>query len=210
MSERAVRKMTADEFLAWNEGQERRHELVDGVPVAMAGARRRHDRVVVNALVALGARLGVGQCHPFSSDTAVRISEYQIRYPDAGVDCGTFHDEKLEADAPRLVIEVLSDTTRAFDLVEKLEEYKSVPSLRDIVLVDTDEPKLIHWGRRPDGAWGRRVVEGPDATLDVPDLGVALPLRVLYAGLTFHPKPRLVRDQPPIRFPDSGPEAEPI
>lgn len=210
MSERGVRKMTADEFLAWNEGQEHRHELVDGVPVAMAAVRRRHDQVVVNALVALGAHFGVGQCRAFSSDTAVRISEYQVRYPDVGVDCGTFHDEKREADAPRLVIEVLSDTTRAFDFVEKLEEYKSVTSLRDIIFVDTDEPQLIHWARQSDGTWERRVMEGPEATLDIPDLGLVLAFRVLYAGLTFRAKPRLVSDQPPIRFPGGGSAAEPV
>jgi Uma2 family endonuclease len=201
MSERAARKMTADEFLAWNEGQERRHELVDGVPVAMAGARRRHDQVVVNVLAALAAHLGVGRCRTFSSDTAVRISEYQVRYPDVGVDCGTFHDEKLEADAPRLVVEVLSDTARAFDMLVKLEEYKTAPSLRDIVLVDTDEPKLIHWTRAEGGSWRQDSVEGPEGTLEIPDLGVVLPFGVLFAGLTFQPKPRLVADGPPIRFP---------
>lgn len=206
MSEPAVRRMTANEFLAWNEGQEQRHELVDGIPVAMAGARRRHDRVVVNVLVALGGHLGVGQCHPFSSDTAVRISDYQIRYPDAGVDCGTFQDEKLEAAEPRLVVEVLSDTTRAFDMLEKLEDYKSVPSLRHIILVDTDEPKLIQWARTHEGAWESQVLEGPEAAIAVPDFDFVLPVRVLYAGLTFRAKPRLVSDQPPIRFPGSGPD----
>lgn len=205
MSERAIRKMTADEFLAWNEGQEGRYELIDGVPVAMAGARRRHDRVVVNVLTALGAHLGVGQCHPFSSDTAVRISNYQIRYPDAGVDCGTFHDEKLEADEPRLVVEVLSDTTRAFDLLEKLEEYKSVPALRDIVLVDTDEPKVFHWTRQPGASWERRILEVPEAVVELPELDFVLPFGVLYAGLTFQQKPRLVNDRPPIRFPGANP-----
>ncbi len=143
MSERAVAKMTADEFLLWHEQQQdRRYELVDGVPVAMAGARRRHDQVVVNTLVALGGRLGVGPCRPFSSDTAVRISEYQVRYPDLGVDCRRFVDEALAADAPAVVFEVLSETTPAFDLVRKVEEYKSVDSLRHIILVDTGEPKI--------------------------------------------------------------------
>ncbi len=80
MSERAVARMTADEFLRWHEQQQdRRSERVDGVPVAMAGVRRRHDQMAVNTLVALGGRLGVGPCRPFSSDTAVRISEYQVR-----------------------------------------------------------------------------------------------------------------------------------
>jgi len=197
MSERAVHRMTADAFLAWHEQQEARYELIDGVPVAMAGARRRHDQVVVNALVGLGRQLGVGECRPFSSDTAVRISDYQVRYPDLGVDCGRFLDEALEADAPRLVLEVLSETTRAFDLVRKVEEYKSVASLRHIVLVDTGEPKIIHWTRSAGGDWTYQTSEGLEATLEIPDLNATLPLRTLYEGLAFSAKPRLVVEEGP-------------
>lgn len=189
--------MTADEFLSWHEGQEQRYELVDGVPVAMAGARRRHDQVVVNALFSLRGQLGVGPCRAFSSDTAVRISAYQIRYPDIGIDCGRFPDEELAADAPALVLEVLSDGTKAFDALGKLEEYKSVGSLRHIVLVDTDEPRVIYWSRAVGGAWNYRALGGLDATLDIVDPVVAVPLRTLYEGLTFRQKPRLVIEAEP-------------
>ncbi len=197
MAERAPRRMTADEFLAWHEGQEQRYELIDGVPVAMAGARRQHDQVVVNALIAIGRHLQAGQCRPFTSDTAVRISDYQVRYPDLGLDCGTFRADAFAADAPRLVIEVLCESTRAFDFVGKLEEYKSVPSLCHIVLVDADEPKVIHWVRAASGAWTYRTLEGSEAVLEVADLGLSLSIAALYAGLTFRPRPRLVAAEPP-------------
>jgi Uma2 family endonuclease len=198
MSERAANKMSAGEFLCWHEQQEdRRYELVDGVPLAMAGARRRHDQVVVNALVALGGKLGVGPCRPFTSDTAVRISDFQVRYPDLGVDCGRFLDDALAADAPLLVFEVLSDTTRAFDLMGKVEEYKSVPSLRHVVLIDTAEPKIIHWRRGDGAAWSYQTAEGLDAVLVIPDLDFSLPLEALYLGLRFLPRPRLVSDPAP-------------
>ena len=189
--------MTADEFLAWHEGQQQRHELVDGIPVALAGARRRHDQVVVNALAAAAAQLGVGRCRPFSSDTAVRVSDRQIRYPDIGIDCGRFRDEALEADAPALVVEVLSDSTRAFDFVGKLEDYKSVPTLRHVILVDTDAPKIIHWSRPQGGTWSYRTVEGLGSVLEIADPDVELPLSTLYAGLTFREKPRLVAEGGP-------------
>ena len=130
--------------------------------------------------------------------TAVRVSEYQVRYPDLGVDCGRFLDEELAADAPRLVFEVLSATTRAFDLVRKVEEYKSVPSLRHIVLVDTGEPKFIQWSRQDGGSWAYRTVEGFGATIEIADPGISLALGVLYKGLNFVAKPRLIiGDDPP-------------
>jgi Uma2 family endonuclease len=192
MSEHAADQMVADAFLAWHERQDARHELVDGVPVAMAGPRRRHDQVVVNALVALGRQLGVGECRPFTSDTAVRVSNTQVRYPDLGVDCGRFVDEALEADAPKLVLEVLSESTRAFDFLRKLEEYKTVSSLRHIILVDTVEPKLIHWSRPERGIWTYQTLEGLDANLEMTDPMLSLQLPELYAGLTFILRPRLV------------------
>ena len=193
MSEQAARRMTVDEFLLWHEHQERRYELIHGVPVAMAGAKRRHDQVVVNALVSLGNQLAGATCRVFTADTAVRIPAGNIRYPDVGIDCGRFLDEERAADEPTLVIEVLSESTRAFDFVGKLEEYKSAPTLRHMVLVDTDMPEILHWSRPSDGAWTARVLEGLDAEL-IADPGITLKLRTLYAGLEFRAKPRLVFD----------------
>ncbi|MEO8715701.1 MAG: Uma2 family endonuclease [Acetobacteraceae bacterium] len=192
MSEKAVRRMEADEFLEWHLRQEGHYELVDGVPVAMAGAKRRHDRVVVNAISALASDLGHGSCHPFSNDTAVRIPNGNIRYPDAGVDCGRFEDDSTWADAPFLVIEVLSESTRAFDLSRKLEEYKNVAGLTHIIFVDLDSPEVIHWRRDIERGWDFEVLEGIEAVIALPDLAMTLPLATLYAGLEFKAQPRLV------------------
>jgi Uma2 family endonuclease len=126
MSE-AGRIMTAEAFLDWCLGQEGRWELVDGVPVAMAGAKQVHDRVVVNALLALGGQLRGGPCRPTTGDVAIGIPNGNIRRPDLGVDCGRFEPESLTATDPRLVIEVLSPSTRTFDAIGKLWDYRQVP-----------------------------------------------------------------------------------
>ena len=186
MSQSAVRRMTAEAFLQWDLDQpDARHELIDGVPVAMTGARRRHDRIVVNALAELHGRLRGGPCLPFTADTAVRIPDGNVRRPDAGVVCGPDDDNLTYALAPRLVIEVLSPTTRAFDLARKLEEYRSVPSLDYILLVDPDAAEVILWSRDTTRAWTHTVIEGPESTIDLPALGIALPLADLYAGVSF-------------------------
>jgi len=121
----------------------------------------------------------------------------QVRYPDLGVDCGEFIDEDMEASAPRVVFEVLSQSTRAFDLVRKVEEYKSVSSLRHIILVDTGEPKIIHWQRPDGGPWAFQTIEGFESTLEIADLDIILPLRTLYNSLRFPNKPRLVMSDEP-------------
>lgn len=184
--------MTPDEFLAWSMDQERRHELVDGVPIMMAGASRRHDQIVVNALRELGNQLRGKACRPFTADTAVRIPNRNVRLPDAGVDCGPFDDEANWAGAPVLVIEVLSPSTQAFDLLVKLEEYKTVASLRHILIVNPDVPQVICWTRPDEAAWTYDVHETVDAIIALQPPGVALRVADLYEGLAFKAVPRFV------------------
>ncbi|MEI7607706.1 MAG: Uma2 family endonuclease [Rhodospirillaceae bacterium] len=188
----ARRTLTPDEFFDWLTGQEGRYELVDGVPMAMTGANRRHDRIVVNGLVALGARLKGRKCHPFTADTAVRITSGNIRFPDFGIECGRPPDRSIAAAERRLVAEVFSPSSKTFDETEKLEEYKSVPGLDHILLIDPDWPQARLWWRDGEGPWQSRRESGLEAVVAFPALDVALPLAELYDGLEFQPRPMLV------------------
>ncbi len=194
MSECAVHRMTADEFLDWDQFQEGRHEFVDGLPVAKAWAKRRHDQLVVNAVSSIAGQLPPSPCELFTSATAVCIPAGNVRRPDLGVDCGRFIDDAAAADAPAVVIEVLSPSTREFDMFVKLDEYKTVESLTHIILIDPDTPQIIHWTRPPGDAWTIQEIEGLDSHVTLPELAITLPLAALYAGLTFRPRPRLLPD----------------
>ena len=185
-------RMTPDDFLLWSLDQEVRYELVDGVP--MARARRRHDQIVVNTIGELRNQLRGAVCRPFSADTAVRIPNGNVRLPDAGVDCGVFDDDAMAADRPVLVVEVLSESTRAFGLFGKVEEYKTVASVAHILLVNPDEPQAIHWRRMDEAGWTYKLIEGLEAAVASDPPGLTLRLADLYEGLTFRPKPRLVAD----------------
>ncbi len=130
--------MSQDEFLEWCQFQDANYELVDGVPGAMVGARRAHDRFVINAIRSPGKQLDGNPCQPFTDDSAVRVPNGNTRRPDVGVDCGHFDPCALAVEAPRLVLAVLSPTTCIFDMFDKLDEYKTVPGLAHIVLIDPD------------------------------------------------------------------------
>ena len=195
------KRWTEAEFFAWLERQETRYELVDGQPVprrapdpvtGMVGANRRHDRVVVNLLVALAGRLRGSPCQPGTADTAVRIPGRGIRFPDATVDCGRPAETEVAAAEPVLVAEVLSPTTRQFDQSEKLEEYRSVASLRHILLIDPLQPRLLLHSRDAEGHWSAQRHAGLETAVPLPALGIALPLAELYEGLSFAPPPRVV------------------
>ena len=198
MLDKAPRRMTPEEFYAWQETMDERYELVDGYPVPrcpdvemMTGASRRHDQIVFNILSELGRQLRGSACRGFTADTAVRTAAGRRR-PDAGVECGTLDDESYEAGEVRMVIEVLSPSTRDLDTFGKLDEYKAVDSIDHILLVEPNAPQAILWSRAADRAWSHARVEGLEASINVASLGITLKLEELYSGLTFQPSPKLV------------------
>jgi Uma2 family endonuclease len=185
------------EFFDWIKDQDGRYELVGGEPVAMAGANQRHDRIVTNALIFLGNALRAkgGPCRPFSADTAVAIPAGNIRYPDLGIDCGAFDDRAMTATEPRLVVEVLSPT-QSFSDYTKPEEYKTVPGIEYVLIVDFALPQvLVHARDEAGGGWRSVEVSGLEAVVELPRLGLALPLAELYRDLTFRPRPTLVGER---------------
>ena len=96
---------------------------------------------------------------------------------------------------PRMVAEILSPSTRDFDTFEKLEEYKAVASLDYLLVIEPNAPEVVMWSRAADRTWERRLVQGLDQELDMPDVGVRLAMSVVYDGIEFPPRPRLVPDE---------------
>lgn len=192
MAERAAKPMTVEEFYAWGELQEDRYEYVDGFPVRMmSGANRRHDQIVVNTLLALGVQLRGSRCRPFTADTAVATASGRRRRPDIGVECGERQDRDYAANAPRVVIEVLSPSTREFNLFGKLDEYKGVDGIDTILLVEPNAPEVMVW-RRGDEGWAHERAAGLDAAVPLTSVGATLRLADLYEGLSFPRRPKLV------------------
>src|SRR5687768_719985 len=106
MVDKAQRRMTPEEFYAWQEPMDEKYELVDGYAVKMrAGASRRHDQIVVNVLAELHRQLRGTNCRAFTADTAVATRQGSRRRPDAGVECGPRRDDDYAATEPKLVIE---------------------------------------------------------------------------------------------------------
>jgi Uma2 family endonuclease len=187
MGERQVRRMTPEEFFEWQKRQDMNYELVDGLPVlplkAMTGASRLHDRLVVRALASLERQLRGTPCQTATDDIAVRTPR-GVRRPDVMVDCGPFDPKAMEAAEPRLVIEVLSPSTMSYDRFRKVEEYKAVPAIRAILLVDTEAPRVTVWRRSAEG-WGSHEEAGLGAAIELPEIGARLALADLYEGVAF-------------------------
>jgi Uma2 family endonuclease len=171
----SLRPLTLEEFLAWERAQPERYEF-DGIqPVAMTGGSVAHARLVRRLVTALAARLG-SSCEAFGGDLKV-LTAGRARYPDATVVCGPV-DPRGDTVQPALVVEVLSPSTALTDRRVKAAEYTGVPSVLAYVLLEQDQPRAVVLRRS--GGWREEVVDGPDAVLRLPEVGVELPLDQLY------------------------------
>lgn len=194
--------LTMDGFLAWQARQDRLFEFVDGQPVAMAGAKLRHDRITTNAIRTIGTlfRSSGNPCDVFSADIGVRTSPHRLRRPDATVLCPPFNEDATATDQPRLVLEVLSEGTEKVDRLVKIGEYQGLASLDHILMVEPASVEVGIWHRDAGGGWGSRVVRDLGALVDLPALGIVLPVSALYDRVTLDTAPggpRLVWDGGP-------------
>jgi Uma2 family endonuclease len=143
--------ITVDEYLRIESSSDRRHEYVDGVLYAQAGASRRHNHIVVNIARRIGAVAEQVGCELIVADVKLRVTDRIFYYPDIMVVCDPTDDDPLIASKPCLVMEVLSPGTQEIDRREKLFAYRQLPSLQQYLIIAQDE-LLVEWWSRADAA----------------------------------------------------------
>lgn len=176
-----VARMTEAEYLAYDHAHEGKHEYVNGEVVAMAGVSDAHDRIQINTIVALANRLAGGPCQVRGSDLRVRLDETGLYcYPDLTVVC----DEPVFAATqpvtllnPRVIIEVLSETTEEYDRGARVAQYRHRSSVDLILLIDSRRRLIERQQRNADGTW----TLSEHVTGSVRVLDHAIPLDELYA-----------------------------
>lgn len=200
------RRYTPEEYLAFEEAAERRHEYVAGQIYAMSGASMPHLLIRDNVYFALRTRLRGGPCQPYGADLRVRAPDSTFyTYPDVTAVCGppVFDPGKTATLLnPTLLVEALSDSTEGYDRGEKFAWYQQIPSLREYVLVSRHEVRAESFVRGDGGRWVVTAAAGPDAVLELPSVGCAVPLAELYERVDPSPHPRRLR-----RLREPGPPA---
>ena len=146
---------TAAEYLAWEAGQTERHEFVDGEVFAMAGAEDRHVTVALNLAFALRQHLTGSPCRTYMSDMKLNVAAAnQYFYPDVLVTCSPLDQANATVKSePKLIVEVLSPSTAAYDRGLKFGYYRALPSLQEYVLVDLDTRSTDCYRKGADGLW---------------------------------------------------------
>ena len=152
-AEKAV--FAAADYLAWEPAQLDRHEYLDGEVFAMAGADDRHVTVAMNIAFALRQHLGGSPCRTYMSDMRLQVAAANSYfYPDVLVTCSALDQASaMVKSEPKLIAEVLSPTTAAYDRGLKFSHYRTLPSLEEYLLVDLDTRVTDCYRKGADGLW---------------------------------------------------------
>ena len=177
---------TQEEYLAMEEKSEVRHELIYGIPYAMAGGTFNHTRVCGNVFAAINARLRGKPCSAHSSEQKVRVEETgNTFYPDAVIFCPPSRFEGKSDQlllTPTVIFEVLSPSTAEYDRADKFKDYRHIETLADYVLIEPNRIYVDHFRAHNDG-WLLRTYTLRSDILLFPDLNIELPLDEIYEEL---------------------------
>ena len=190
MSLALERPMTLDEFLVWEHGQEIRCEFDGFAPVAMTGGTWEHSAIERNLLFSLTGRLRGKPCQPYTSNLKI-VAAGSIRYPDAFVSCTPLPVGTLVVTDPVVIFEVLSPSTASTDIGAKNQEYRDTPSVQRYVMLAQDRRQATVFARSG-GDWVGHIVSAGE-TLDMPEIGISVPLAELYEGVALPPPDTHVR-----------------
>lgn len=173
-----------DAYLAWEADQAERHEFLAGEVFAMTGARSTHNTIAGNLYVFLRQSLRGTPCRTHIEGVKVRVEAADATfYPDVFVTCDPLDltpEREQYKSAPRLVAEVLSDSTAAFERGRKFEIYQSLPSLQEYLLIEQDRVHVDLFRRNAEGLWVLHPA-GPGDTVTLACLdGQGLPIEVFY------------------------------
>ncbi|GAK54368.1 hypothetical protein U14_05653 [Candidatus Moduliflexus flocculans] len=190
MTAQALPKWTQQDYLAYERRNEAKHEFVNGMLFAMAGASRWHNLIVTNVSRELSLQLKGKTCEVYPNDMRVHIPDTGLyTYSDAVVVCGVPRFEDAIRDTllnPTVVIEVLSPSTEGYDRGAKFRHYRRIESLRHYVLITQDQPYIECYSKQEGSPfWFLTEADGLEAEMSLPAIDCVLQLAETYDKVVF-------------------------
>lgn len=182
-----VQNLTLDEFLNWDSGDDLRYELAAGVPLAMASPSRAHQIIAVNLARYVSEALDDRPPCSAGAEAAIPIAarEDTCHVADLAVTCQPHEPGQQSTAEPLVIIEILSPSTENRDRKVKLPDYRAIPSVEEIVLVDQQQVYCEVHRRLDDGRWLTDLLRRPEARLRLDSIGFDQPLSAIYANVRF-------------------------
>ncbi|MGD1899753.1 MAG: Uma2 family endonuclease [Phormidesmis sp.] len=182
-------QLTPEEYFAWEEKQREKHEYIDGYVYAMSGGSVNHGRIAIRFTAMFDEHLASGGCITGNSDIKVNILDTNnYTYPDASVTC----DERDRTTPqyityPCLIVEVLSDSTEAYDRGSKFRMYRHNPCLQDYLLVSTTRIEMDLYRKSDTGDW-LILNYKPGDIVELKSIKLSFPIERVYRNLSLTPE----------------------
>jgi Uma2 family endonuclease len=184
MLARQQKYYTPEEYLALEETADYRSEYFQGEVFAMSGGSANHNRIAGNVYMTLRESLEGKPCEAFITDMRLLVKKNGLyTYPDVMVICGQLEFVKGRTDTvtnPVLIVEVLSESTQAYDRGAKFELYRALDTLQDYVLIDQARVYVEYFHKLADGRWVLTELSQLEAVLALESVDVDLPLSQVY------------------------------
>ena len=157
MGNLAHKKITVSEYFEIERNSLEKHEYYEGELFAMAGAKKKHNLIVSNLIISIGSQFKGRPCSVYPPDMKVAVDKYNhYTYPDISVVCGESKFVNESEDSlvnPKVIIEVLSDSTEKYDRGKKFQSYRNISSLEEYVLVSTENKKVELFTKSSEDKW---------------------------------------------------------
>lgn len=182
------RHMSVEDYLTLDQnGEGVRYEYIDGNAYLLAGGSANHSLISSNLIRELSLALRGSSCLVYTSDMRVRLSEQRYVYPDVAVSCDPRDRGSVESlQYPRLIVEVLSPGTEAYDRGKKFGFYRTCPSIKEYVLVDSLQPSVEIYRHEQGAFWVLHPLNMSDQ-IELRSLGVSFPVATVYENILFPP-----------------------
>ncbi len=168
-----------------------KHEYYHGEIFALAGSSEAHNIILTNIITSLNMQLRKRPCKVYPSDMRLKIPKTGLyTYPDASIVCGTPHFDDVERDTllnPLIVIEILSPSTERYDRGKKFQNYRTVATLQEYILVSQDDYHIEHYINQNDGNWLLTAYDSVHTTLHLRAIDCTLALEDVYDKVDIDP-----------------------
>lgn len=177
--------VSPEDYLTTERESLEKHEYFDGEIFQMAGSSMEHNLITSNLIISLGNQLKKRNCQVYPPDMRVQIPKTGLfTYPDVSVVCGEAEllpDGHLDTlTNPILIIEILSPSTEGYDKGAKFDNYRSLESLREYLLVSQDAKKIIRYTKQADGSWVLMDFIGDKTKIELFSIECALTMDDIY------------------------------
>lgn len=194
MAAHPKRKYTLEEYFDLELSTNERFEYWNGDVYSMSGVSENHATIEGNLIFSLGLALRERRGRVLGANMRIKVPSLPpYRYGDVSALCDQPIFEKIGGvdtlTNPVLIIEVLSDSTEAYDRGDKFTHYKSIPSLKEYLLIAQHRPHITQYVKQEDGSWSYSEVNDLSASLHLPSVDCVLELSEVYRDVTFPAAP---------------------